>query len=319
MNLQRVGKIGQKYVIGIDGGGTSTKAALYEVEAEGMGPLVREKTTGSSNLNSNSPEQVRQNLAELRELWAGLDVVAIGIGVAGISTPGAAARIKTMLRDLEISDRIVVVGDQEAALRGAFGRHAGILLISGTGSIAYGQDDRGRLLRAGGYGHLIDDEGSAYSIGRALLAAYVQAYDGRIERTALIDRLEKQLGETPDKALARAMQLAYEQPFDKARIAARAALLDPALQASDPLALGIAAQAVDQLMQLVETVAKQMPSGPIPLVMTGGMLANNEGYRGLLVERLQASSFNYDISEPRADARRGAADYALAIYRETAD
>lgn len=308
-----------KYVIGIDGGGTSTKAALYEVTAQGVGPVVGENISGSSNLNSNSPEQVRQNLAELRDLWAGRAVVALGIGVAGISTPGAADRIRAMLKDLAVCDKIVVVGDQEAALRGALGRQPGILLISGTGSIAYGQDDRGKLLRAGGYGHLIDDEGSAYSIGRALLAAYVQAYDGRIARTALLDRLEQHLGSDAGQALAQVMHLAYAQPFDKARIAALAPLLVSGLKAGDPLAAGIASQALDHLSLLVDTVAGRIDVDPVPLVMAGGMLTNNAEYRDLLVERLQASSRDYQITEARADARAGAADYALALYRENTE
>ncbi|MDI9471178.1 MAG: BadF/BadG/BcrA/BcrD ATPase family protein [Bacillota bacterium] len=297
-------------IIGMDGGGTSTRAGLYFLTEKGVGACLRTAESGSANLNSNSPEQVRQNLAELLAALDPRDAVATGLGAAGITTPGVSQALQSFLRELGCPAPIVITGDYEAALCGAFGRDPGILLIAGTGSVAYGQSGDGRLARAGGYGHLIGDGGSAFAIGRALLAAYVQAVDGSRPRTPLLTALAAQLSDTPDAVMARLMQLAYRQPFDKAPIAQLARLLEPALAAGDPLARELAADGARELALLLDTVAGQLGEQEIEVVFAGGMLSHNPHYRGTLLERLDSSEIRYKLVAPRQDAVFGAAELA---------
>ncbi|MDI9497057.1 MAG: BadF/BadG/BcrA/BcrD ATPase family protein [Bacillota bacterium] len=297
-------------IIGMDGGGTSTRAALYSLTAEGVGACLRTAESGSSNLNSSTPEQVRANLAGLLAALDPRDAVATGLGAAGVTTPGVSGALRAILLELGCPAPVVIAGDHEAALCGAFGDDPGILLIAGTGSVAYGQSRDGRLCRAGGYGHLIGDGGSAFAIGRALLAAYVQSVDGSRPRTPLLTALAAQLGDTPDAVMARLMQLAYRQPFDKAPIAQLARLLDPALAADDPLAAELAADGTRELALLLDTVAAQLGESEIEVVLAGGMLSHNPRYRGLLLERLAAAPVRYEFVAPRSDAVFGAAELA---------
>ncbi len=297
-------------IIGMDGGGTSTRAGLYFLTAEGVGACLRTAETGSSNLNSSTPEQVRANLGELLAALDPRDAVATGFGAAGVTTPGVGEALRTFLLELGYPAPIVIGGDYEAALCGAFGHDPGILLIAGTGSVAYGQSRDGRLSRAGGYGHLISDGGSAFAIGRALLAAYVQAVDGSRPRTPLLTALAAQLGDTPDSVMSRLMRLAYRQPFDKAPIAQLARLLDPALAAGDPLARELAADGARELVLLLDTVASQLGEREIEVVLAGGMLSHNPHYRGILQDRLAAAEIRYELVAPRQNAVFGAAELA---------
>lgn len=83
---------------------------------------------------------------------------------------------------------IRLVGDHETALAGALEEPAGVILIAGTGSICYGVNESGAKFRAGGYGHIIDDAGSAYAIGRDILKAVVRSSDGRQGQTVLKEK-----------------------------------------------------------------------------------------------------------------------------------
>lgn len=302
-----------KYLIGIDGGGTSTRAALFELTPEGPGRRIRQAESGSSNLNSNTEEQVRQNLADLFRALNPQDAVATGCGIAGVSTPGVTEQIARILSETGYPEPHVVVGDYETALRGALGRSPGVLLIAGTGSIAYGQARDGQLFRSGGYGHLISDGGSAYDIGRALLAAYVQAIDGAVTKTPLLEALEQELG-GPQDALGKLLNLAYAVPFDKSRIAALARLLDPYIAAEDPAALKIAAEGAGALKQLVETAARPLKEDTVHLVPAGGMLLHNKNYRAELERVLRDSDIRYVFAGAQADAMAGAADMAWEAW-----
>ena len=309
-----------RQIIGIDGGGTSTKATLYEWTPDGVGRPLRQAESGASNLNSNTPEQVRANLAELYAALAPEEAVGTGLGVAGVTTPGVTERLETYLRELGYPEPYVIVGDYATALRGALGRNPGILLIAGTGSIAYSQTADGQLARAGGYGHLISDGGSAYAIGQAILAAYVQAYDGTIEQTALLRALEAELGATGKEALGRLMERVYALPFDKSRIASLARLLEPQLALRDPLAQQIADDGARALHALVHTVAQplaqEQAGRPIRLVFAGGMLLHNPQYRALALEQMQTGPWTYALQEAAADAMVGAADLAAEAVLE---
>lgn len=295
-------------VIGIDGGGTSAKATLYDTE--GM-QVMATASAGSVSLTGSFYAEVRRNLHLLLDQLPDEDIVAIGIGVAGVSKPGVREEITGILRERYEDAVIVVEGDHEAALRGAFGKSSGILLIAGTGAIAIGQD-QGAFYRVGGYGHILDDEGSAYAIGRDILISWIRQYDGRAERSSLHDAFEEIL--TDDGLpIEQVMGLAYRNPFNKAKIAALAVLLDPSLQEGDSVAAAIAERAVSALELLIRTLASRFESR-VPLVLAGGVLAQSAEIRGRLVAKLAEADLNVEIVKPRADAMAGAADYALEEY-----
>lgn len=164
-------------VIGIDGGGTKTTCAVSR-----DGQLLASVKTGASNLVRVSDEEAKtsvQSAIKSACQSAGValeDVEAACVGAGGASREQTSARMHDIVAEL-ISGPIEIVGDMvvahEAAMRGG----AGVIIIAGTGSIAYGRNERGETARAGGWGPVISDEGSGSWIGRNAVAAAFRALD----------------------------------------------------------------------------------------------------------------------------------------------
>src|SRR5690606_18298443 len=106
---------------------------------------------------------------------------ALCAGLAGVGNATERGIVEESLRRAEIAERVMVRTDGETALHGALGGGEGILLIAGTGSVAYGRAPDGRVERCGGWGMVVGDEGSGFAIGRASLTAALQSVDGRGE------------------------------------------------------------------------------------------------------------------------------------------
>ncbi|MCD7765884.1 MAG: hypothetical protein LUH53_05115, partial [Lachnospiraceae bacterium] len=190
------------YVLGLDGGGTKTDVLLLPYEKKGgekqkgqeeskkqEEPLLR-FFVGGINYNSFSKEEIRAHVGQIRDglTEAGYSLrgcAGVGIGAAGISNPEAGPFLEEVFQSCGFDCPIRIVGDDEAALIGGIGEGPGLLLIAGTGSVCLGQDRAGRRFRAGGFGHLIDDGGSAYAIACDMLRAIVRASDGRGPETLL--------------------------------------------------------------------------------------------------------------------------------------
>lgn len=304
-----------KYVIGIDGGGTSTKATLYEVEGKQLGSALDQLRVGPSNLNSVPEAEVREAFRLIHERLYRPTVLATGLGVAGISKTGVRERLARMLAELGFEEPCHIVGDQEAALAAALGDEGGVLLVSGTGSIAMAALEDGQTKRTGGFGHLLDDRGSAYAVGQAILTSYLQAYDGRLPFTKLHHLVEKRIAASGDDAVRSILELAYATHFDKSKIASFAPLLTEAIAAEDPQALSIAEKELDALVALVLPFASYFKAVEVPLVLAGGMLSPESEYRKLFVARLNEYEQAYKVVEPKADAMHGAAQLALKQLR----
>ena len=182
------------YYVGIDGGGTKTA-----VELRTRGSAAHSRAVfGPLNCNSDrtaAAKTLTDTLAWLAaqpEGLAGCD--GLCIGSAGISNPDAYNFIQDIIRAGGYTGPLQIVGDQVTALAGALGQPVGTVLIAGTGSICYARTADGREARSGGWGHLIDDEGSAYALGRDILRAVVRAADGRAPATALTELVAQRLG-----------------------------------------------------------------------------------------------------------------------------
>ncbi|MGH9862359.1 MAG: BadF/BadG/BcrA/BcrD ATPase family protein [Candidatus Acidiferrales bacterium] len=161
------------FFLGIDAGGTKTECAL----ADEAGVVVARAAGVGANLRRVSPAELRATLADCFEQLRraaslpGLDVEVVCAGFAGGADAEARERARSALAELLRPRFLYVVGDMEVALEAAVGAGPGVVLIAGTGSIAYGRSESGRTARAGGLGPDVGDEGSAYDIGcRALLA-----------------------------------------------------------------------------------------------------------------------------------------------------
>src|SRR5438876_9738583 len=174
------------HVLGIDAGGTKTVCLLADergtILAEGRGP--------GANLHAAGELEVEKVLHEVMEEAIGerdIAPAAICLGIAGVDRDDEARTVRAIMRRIGHKSRVLVVNDALIALVAGAQDAPGIVIIAGTGSIVYGRNARGEAARAGGWGHMIGDEGSGYWIGKEALAAVMRAVDGRGSETRLTE------------------------------------------------------------------------------------------------------------------------------------
>src|SRR5258707_9319307 len=155
-----------RYVIGIDAGGTKTVGLL----ADETGQVLAEERGSGANLQTHGELEVEKVFDDIMEALAqGRTISAVGLGIAGVDRPHDEAVIRGILRRLGHRENVRVVNDAAIALVAGAPEGVGIVVLAGTGSIAYGQDAGGKSARSGGYGFLLADEGSGYWLGHQAL------------------------------------------------------------------------------------------------------------------------------------------------------
>jgi N-acetylglucosamine kinase-like BadF-type ATPase len=305
-----------KYAAGVDGGGTKTEVMI--VDEQGREAAVF--TTGAVNYNGTDDISVRRSFEEIIQGIArscgGLDrCVSICIGAAGVSNPAAVQRMQSVVRKCGYKGPLRITGDHEAALYGAHERAFGIILIAGTGSICYGRNEAGEAHRTGGFGYLIDDEGSGYSIGRDLLAAVVRACDGRIAPTLITDLVFERL---QIRSVQDLVQFVHDRNTNKKDIAALAPLLSLACSQGDPEAKRIVDKNARALVELVMPVMKRLHLEQGELAAAGGVLLHNEYVYGAFREELKRRAPKLRCIRPKRSASAGAAMLAWDHFKAAA-
>jgi glucosamine kinase len=192
-----------------------------------------------------------------------------------------------------VGGTIEIAGDMEIAFADAFGVGAGMIVVSGTGSIAYGKNSRGETARAGGWGHAISDEGSGHWIGVAAIRAALRARD-RGDNSSLLKDLMSALGvETVDELVVRVNETPapdFASLFPVVLSTALAPRVLSAADAGDSIAQEVLEYAGKELAKLAETVIRRLFRGgeEVCVATHGGVLASSSQVRGSLVEHLQA-------------------------------
>lgn len=165
------------FFLGIDGGGTKTRCLVGDEESvlgSGSGSGCNIIRVGEACAQDSLASAIHEACVA-----AGVspqEIVRTCAGISGAADDGIASLVQRILIEI-IGGAIEVVGDMEVALEGAFGGEAGIIVIAGTGSIAYGRNSRGDRARAGGWGRVVSDEGSGHWIAVKALGAGLRARD----------------------------------------------------------------------------------------------------------------------------------------------
>ncbi len=293
----------EPFVIGMDGGGTATT-----VMAAGLhGGLIKKFRLGPLNINGQSRESVEHTLTDLKKELeqSGLnlrDCKGICIGAAGISNRDTAELLTGKLKEQGMQGVIRLVGDHESALAGALEEPEGVILIAGTGSICCGIHESGVKFRAGGYGHIIDDAGSAYAIGRDILKAVVRAEDGRAGRTLLKEKAFRFLNAESVEDL---ITWLYQPGRSKKEIAALAPLLEEGIREKDEASIEILDHCAGDLAELAGAVLIHFDY-PVSLVVSGSVLIKNKEIYHLFREKAQKRFPLLEIMKMRGEAAQGA-------------
>jgi len=269
--------------LGIDAGGTKTDCAVSN-GAE----LLGQATGASCKLARVGKERGRENLqAVIRQATQAAGVEAstiqhVCIGMSGASLAEAVQWAQQTIRELIPDSTIYVAGDHVIAHRAAFGTSPGVLVISGTGSIAFGRNQNGETARAGGWGPNVSDEGSAFWVGREAVTAALHAFDFG-NASGLLATIAESWKVAPEEVIR--MANASEPRFPE--------LAGPVVNAAeqgDDTARAIMERAGQALAGLASAVIKRLwPSGGVvPVALAGGVLQGSSLVRHAFREAMKA-------------------------------
>lgn len=302
--------------LGVDGGGTKTALCLVTGAGE---VLARHEAPGCYYLGS--PAGVGLVAAVLDDAVpavcarAGVDPSEVGYGFFGLpvygEVPGDVSALDAAPRNALGHDRYRCDNDMVCGWAGSLGLEDGINVVSGTGSISYGQ--RGdRTARVGGWGELFGDEGSGYWIAVRGLQSGAQMSDGRLPVGPLLTLLRGRLGLEQDLDLVDVVLSRWRS--DRRRVAALSRLVVEAARLGDAVAAEILVAAATELARLVDATRVRLgfPAGEeVPVSYSGGVFSAPEvvaAFTGRL-----ASSGPYVLTVPRFSPAVGAALYAARL------
>jgi glucosamine kinase len=237
-------------VLGIDAGGTKTLCVL----ADERGTILAEARGAGANLHTAGPAAVEQVLHALiaRVLGAGgLRPDAVCVGMAGVDRDDEKRDVAAIVSRAAPGSRVLVVNDAQIALAAGARDQPGVVMIAGTGSIVYGRNGRGGTARAGGWGHMIGDEGSGYWIGREALSAVMRHYDGRGPATDLMTGVLRHF-EVPD--ISQLPRIVYDREQPRISVAALGPIVEQAGLRGDTVASDILFRAAEELALAARSV-----------------------------------------------------------------
>jgi len=268
-------------LVGVDVGGSKTAVAVGDagnVRGRALGPGAAVRPGRAIASAATIAETVRRALAAAGCARGSVLVV----GAAGAGRESERRELEQALRTESLAERVRVTTDIDIALTAAFGEGPGIVVVAGTGSVVLGRDPEGRLIRRGGYGWQMGDEGSGYAIGRAALGAVSRARDGRSPDTALTPILMEATRSLDFDSLVR-----WAAAAGPAEVAALAPHVLHTAERGDAVAQGIADYAARELSTLVLGLAQEFPTGDrVGVALMGGMLAEERSLRSAVLERL---------------------------------
>jgi glucosamine kinase len=298
-------------VVGVDGGGTKTRVLVADEQGqlfsdvEGPGSAVR---PGQAE---RSAEVITETVRKALQA-AGMDHVVprvICVGVAGVGREPERQALWQALVEREIAEEIVIHPDAIVALDDAFGDGAGVLLIAGTGSVAFGRGPTGTIARCGGWGPNIGDEGSGAWIGRRALSVVTASTDGREPETALVGAVltAAQVNEVNEL-------IAWAAQATPAHFAALAPAVMSEADAGDVRANAILSMAVEELVLHVRALARELftdERAAVPVALTGGLLSRGAPLRKRLEQRMKSAIPGAQLHAGDVDPARGAVRGAL--------
>ncbi len=259
------------YFLGVDGGASKTAALVTD---ENGAPLGTGLAGGSNHLRVGIEAATRniERAVNIALVDAGMPIREVEYaycGIAGSDHPDHHERVVEALRVFFPRGNFIVDTDARIALTGAVGFGSGVVIIAGTGSVAFGRNLESAEARAGGWGPIIGDEGSGYAIARDGLSAIVRAYDGRNPKTIMTDMLCRDYGMCDPADLPRFVYAATTRTDDIARYGK---LVIEAANGGDEVALQILERAGRELGQCVLACARRLSilNEPFPVAYVGG-------------------------------------------------
>ncbi|MCP9900575.1 N-acetylglucosamine kinase [Cyanobium sp. Cruz CV13-4-11] len=314
-----------RLIAGFDAGQTHTSCRLAlaqdgQVIGEGDGPGVCHLAApeGPARFGAALRQSLERAMAGVKGGSPAAVLVAAAVGASGIEqgspvqAQGQALAADALGLPLE---RVAVSGDERTALRGAFPDGAGIVVISGTGTIAVGRDGSGREHRCAGWGWLLDGAGSAMDIGRDGLALSLQMADGRLADAPLRRALWAALELDPDDpgSAQRLKALVVAASFGPAGFARLAPVVDQQAGAGETVAIAVMERNAAALAAMATGVARGLDLVGPPVCPMGGALRHLEQLRRPFARSLELAVPSSRLVTAAGDACQGALAMAASL------
>ncbi len=299
------------YFLGVDGGASKTAALVTDQEGNSLGNGV----AGPSNHLRVGIETAARNIERaVNKALVAADVASREItwaycGIAGADHPAHRQEIVDSLNIFFPRGNFTVDNDARIALTGAIGFGAGVVVVAGTGSVAFGRNGAGEEARAGGWGPAVGDEGSAYGIARAGFAAILRAYDGRGPSTKMLEILSRDY----QMAASEIPRFVYATTTHADDIARYSKLVMEAAEAGDQVANAILQDAGRELGACVLAVARRLKivDREFPVAYVGGAFNAGEPLLAPMRETITRQAPQAKIGPPERDPVEGAALMAI--------
>ena len=253
-----------KYVIGVDGGGTKTEASAYDSDGKAMITSVK----GFANLLNNKEIALDNIVSAIREIidrFGTNDLSGVYLGIAG-SEVGENAKIISDKIKNELKIDSIVMNDSEIALKAMLKGKDGILTIAGTGSVAFGIN-KNITSKCGGWGNLLGDEGSGYSIAIDSIKRMILEEEHSIPQSELTKKIMIKLG---IKSVDEITNFVYSSTKDE--IASLTPIVARLGEVGDKIACEILINEGVELAKTVESVYKKLKFESCSIALVGGVI-----------------------------------------------
>jgi len=300
----------EKYILGIDGGGTKTGMVLANEDEK----VLAQVKVGPTNMHTVPANKIIKYLQQgfkalLKEakLPKNTKLSAIGAGFAGIDSPTDLNKAKRVLKKAcgkchPPAKNVRIVNDTIIGFWSGTRTQEGICIVGGTGSNCYGRTKRGKEAWSGGLDWILSDQGSGFEQGWKAFKEIVRAADGRGEKTILTKYIFKHYG---IKKIRDLLPIVYGENYGKNDIGQLALLVEKAGIAGDKIGKRLCTESADELVSLIKAVANGLryaKSHKFDLVMVGGVIQNNPIVRRRFkkeVKKLSSYAHLHLISYPQ--------------------
>jgi len=298
-------------VVGVDGGGSRTRVLV----ADEQGREIVSIEGGGSAVKPGEAERSADIIAALiRDALASSDMThvtpkVVCVGVAGVGRDPERQALWQALASRDVAEEVVVHADATVALDDAFGEGPGVLLIAGTGSVAFGRGPTGNFARCGGWGPYFGDEGSGAWIGRKALSVVTAAADGREPETTLTGAIltAAEVNEVSEL-------VAWAASASPGMLGTLAPVVMSVAESGDLRANALLTLAVEELMLHLRTLARQLfvdERAAVPVALAGGLMGRGSALRKRLEHRLKSAVPGGQVRAEEVVPVRGAVRGAL--------
>jgi len=295
-----------KVFSGIEGGASRTRCVI----GDETGKLLGVGYGGPSNYLTVSMETVKKSLREaldgaLKVCGVSRSLEGAYVGLAGIGLLHQPLILENTVQKVTGSKKTFINNDGYVAMQGAFAGGPGIILVSGTGSIAMGSNENGKVARVGGWGHILGDEGSGFHLGLEGVRAVTRAHDYLLPSTELTEKALSFFGAERVEELVRVF---YLDGVGKERLAAFSEEVLAAASRGDGVAIELVASECKALKQMVRVLRARLSLDTPRLALFGGVFEGSQWFTNRFIEELGDEA---EVVEPQFSPVTGAFMLAL--------